>query len=398
MLISCASSPWIVGCPTPSSTSPLLPFHLLGISLALLLGLLLGLALLLARVSGGGLLQNLENLLVLNLLVRLVLLQVQGRGRTQLGDAVLGDGNGGEVSGNLGVVLVANQLVLTEDVTADTLDDARLGITLILKLSQAEGESSELLLDLGEDLARGRSLEAVGLVGTAVEGGSLVDTLDLARTQTDTNLDTPDLADLGGTVALGALGGGEDNLLASLNLVAVKQPRGGALDEVHIVGLGDLLQKAGDLGLGRGLLGGSLGLLLIGSLGQEARGDHESQEQLIDVVVGQDQIGGAASDGLSGLVLGGSDDSVANDGAEAIDLGTELDLDGLSLLDLDTGLSLVGGKGSIGSDVGRGGDRGGVGEALVDLLASVDLGNLLLDQLITLLANVDNLGAGDDQL
>lgn len=270
---------------------------------------------------------------------------------------------GGEVSGNLGIVLVANQLVLAEDVTADTLDDARLGITLILKLSQAKGESSELLLDLGEDLARGRSLEAVGLVGTAVEGGSLVDTLDLAGSQTDTDLDTPDLADLGGTVALGALGGGEDNLLAALDLVAVKQPRGGALDEVHLVGLGDLLQKAGDLGLGRGLLGGSLGLLLVGSLSQEARGDHKSQEQLIDVVVGQDQISGAASDGLSGLVLGGSDDSVANDGAEAIDLSTELDLDGLSLLDLDTGLSLVGGKGSVGSDVGRGGDRGGVGEA-----------------------------------
>jgi hypothetical protein len=47
-----------------------LPFHLLGISLALLLsGLLLGLALLLARVSGDGLLQDLENLLILDLLV-----------------------------------------------------------------------------------------------------------------------------------------------------------------------------------------------------------------------------------------------------------------------------------------------------------------------------------------
>lgn len=93
MLISCAACPRIVGCPTPSSTSPLLSFHLLGISLALLLsGLLLGLALLLARVSGDGLLQDLENLLVLDLLVRLVLLQVQGRGSTQLGNAVLGDG------------------------------------------------------------------------------------------------------------------------------------------------------------------------------------------------------------------------------------------------------------------------------------------------------------------
>jgi hypothetical protein len=60
--------------------------------LALLLGrLLLGLALLLTSVSGQGLLQDLEDLLVLDLLVGLVLLEVQGRRGTQLGDAVLGN-------------------------------------------------------------------------------------------------------------------------------------------------------------------------------------------------------------------------------------------------------------------------------------------------------------------
>lgn len=37
-------------------------------------------------------------------------------------------------------------------------------------------------------------------------------------------------------------------------------------------------------------------------------------------------------------------------------------------------------------------------QTLVDLLSSIDLANLLLDQLITLLADLDNFGARDDQL
>lgn len=57
--------------------------------------LLLALALLLASVAGQGLLENLENLLVGNLLVRLDLAEVQLRGATELGQAVLGEGCGG---------------------------------------------------------------------------------------------------------------------------------------------------------------------------------------------------------------------------------------------------------------------------------------------------------------
>lgn len=59
---------------------------------ALLFGsLLLRLALLLTSVSGNGLLQDLENLLVLDPLVGLVLLKVQRGGGTQLGDTILGN-------------------------------------------------------------------------------------------------------------------------------------------------------------------------------------------------------------------------------------------------------------------------------------------------------------------
>lgn len=58
----------------------------------LLGGLLLLLLVLVAGVPGQRLLQNLKNLLVLDLLVRLDLAQVKSRRGAQLGDAVLGDG------------------------------------------------------------------------------------------------------------------------------------------------------------------------------------------------------------------------------------------------------------------------------------------------------------------
>lgn len=59
---------------------------------SLLGGLLLLLVLLLALVSCQGLLKNLEDFLVGDLLVRLELAQVQSRGATKLGDTILGDG------------------------------------------------------------------------------------------------------------------------------------------------------------------------------------------------------------------------------------------------------------------------------------------------------------------
>lgn len=63
--------------------------------------LLLALALLLARVPGQGLLKDLENLLIRDLLVRLELAHVERRGPTELGDAVLGDGYDVKVSNQL---------------------------------------------------------------------------------------------------------------------------------------------------------------------------------------------------------------------------------------------------------------------------------------------------------
>lgn len=47
-------------------------------------------------------------------------------------------------------LLVDNNLVLTEDTATDTLYNADLGGLLVLKLSQTEGEGSELLDNLGQ--------------------------------------------------------------------------------------------------------------------------------------------------------------------------------------------------------------------------------------------------------
>lgn len=231
-----------------------------------------------------------------------------------------------------------------------------------------------------------------------MEGSAVLELLLLAGSQADAHLDTPDLANLGDTLALGVLASGNDNLLLALNLVAVKEPRGGALDKVAVVGSDNLLEKVGDLGLRRGLLGGGLGLLLLGTGSEETRGNHEAEEDLVGVVVGENQVGGAALDNIVGLVLGGGNNGVANNGTEAIDLSAELDLDGLTGLDLDGSLLLVGAQGSIGSDKSGGRDGGGVRETLGDLLATVDLGELLLDELVTLRADVDNLLAGNDEL
>jgi hypothetical protein len=55
-------------------------------------GLLLALVLLVAGRAGKGLLENLEDLRILDLLVRLDLLDIDGLGGSELGEAVLGDG------------------------------------------------------------------------------------------------------------------------------------------------------------------------------------------------------------------------------------------------------------------------------------------------------------------
>lgn len=334
------------------------------------------------------LLENLEELLVLDLLVRLDLLEVKGGRATKDGETVLGNGNGGEQSADGLSVGGADDLVLADDTTTNALDDTDLAGTLIIKLAQAKGESAELLLDLTESGAGAGALETVGGLGPPVKGGAVGEGLNLAVTGRDAHLDTPNLANLGHTVTPDAITRCEDDLLVALDVVAVELPDGGVLDEVAVVALSELLEKVGDPGLGVGLCGGSsLLLLLFGAGGQDARRQHCAEHELLGIVGSKGKVGSAASD------LAANNDSVADDGTEAVDLGTELDLHGLAGLQGGLGLLRIGHKRGVGSDVCAGRNSARVGDTLGDVLALVDLGDLLLEELVTLLADLNDLGA-----
>lgn len=246
------------------------------------------------------------------------------------------------------VVLVDNDLVLAKHTGAYTLDNTNLSGLLVLKLSQAEGEGAELLDNLGKQASRSRALELVGGGRTSVECGPVAVVLDLAGSQTDAHLNTPDLADLRQTIAPDALTRRKDDLLLGLDFVVLELPDGGALDKVAAVGLDNLLEHVGHLALCVGLLCGSLLLLLLVGVGDKTRWDHQPQQKLVGVVCSQNQICLASSN----LLCGTDNNIVADDGAEAIDLSTQLDLDNLSLLQLRLGFFGVGLEGGVGGDVG----------------------------------------------
>jgi len=273
--------------------------------------------------------------------------------------------NGGQQTGDRGVTGITGGLVCAQDTVANALDNTDLGGLLVIKLTQAEGESAELLDNLGKCLAGAGALENVGGSGAAVQGSTVVKRLDLAVAQAKANLNTPNLTNLGNTFTTGTVARAQDDLLVALDLVAVKQPAGGVLDDVAVVGLGDLLQVGGDLSLGRRLLGGGLLLLLLGTLGQQTRRNHETQHNLVGVVGRKNQVGLAASDNLLGGVLLANDKHVTDDGSKAIDLSTQLDLDDLAGLQGGLGLGGIGHQRSVGSHIGARRDGSGVGNTFM---------------------------------
>lgn len=316
----------------------------------------------------------------------------------------------GQQTGDRSVVGVTGRLVLSQHTVTDTLDHTNLGGLLVVELAQTEGELTELLNHLRQGLAGTGTLEDVGGGSTAMQGSAEGQVLHLSGAQRETDLDTPDFTDGRDTITTDAVGGGEDDLLLTLDLVAVENPAGGVLNHIAVVGLGDLLEQGGDLGLRRGLLGGSLLLLLFGTAGEETGGNHKAQQQFIGVVGSVDQVGLTTGDDVAGA----NDDHVANNGTEAVDLSTELDLGDLTSLEGHLGFLLLGHQGGVGSDVGarRNGsrvtdtcisaddrlttlarpDNSTIRErTLADLLALVDLGNLLFEQLVTLLAELHDL-------
>lgn len=310
---------------------------------------------------------------------------------------------------------------MAQDTATNTLDNTDLGGLLVVKLAQAEGEGTELLDNLREGLAGAGTLQTVGGGGTAVQGGAVVKVLDLTGSQAEADLNTPNLTNIGDTLTTDTLAGDQDDLLVTLDLVAVEHPAGSVLNNLAVVSLGDLLQEISHVRLGRGLLGGGLSLLLVGTLGQQTGGDHQAEQELVGVVSSDNKVSLTAGDDLLGGVLLGDDVHVTDNSSESINLGTELDLDDLASLQSDLGLGGIGHKGSVGSDIGAGRDGSGVRDTfypqldftvrkfisrknqknleptLGDLLALVDLGDFLIEELVTLLANLDDLLALNTQ-
>lgn len=172
-----------------------------------------------------------------------------------------------------------------------------------------------------------------------MESSAVAEGLDLTGAQTDTHLDTPGLADLGETVTSNALTGSQDDLLLALNLVSLELPAGGVLDQVAVVALDELLEELSDLALAVRLLGTCLGNLFLRTGSEEARGEHGSQKELVGVVGGEDKVSLATLEFAFGVGLGrGNNDRVADNGTETVNLSTELDLDALSGLELNSGL------------------------------------------------------------
>jgi len=222
-----------------------------------------------------------------------------------------------------------------------------------------------------------------------VESCAVAKGLGLAAAQTDTHLNTPGLANLGETLTSDTLAGSQDNLLLALNLVSLELPAGGVLDQVAVVALDNLLEELSDLALGETLLCTCLGNLLLGARGEETSREHGSQKELVCVVGGENKVSLATLE----FAIGTNDDRVADDGTEAVNLSTELDLDTFAGLELDGGLLSVGLEGSVGSNESAGRDGGGVRDTLCNLLALEDLGDLFIEELVTLLADLDDLGA-----
>lgn len=272
------------------------------------------------------------------------------------------------------VVLVNDDFVLAKYTSTNTLDNTNLGALLVLKLSQTEGEGTELLDYFRQEASRGRALELVGGSRTSVQSSPVAIVLDLAASETDTHLNTPHLTDLRKTVTPDTFARRKDNLLLGFYLVVVELPDGSALDEVAAVGLDNLLKHVGHLALGVGLLCCSLLLLFFIAVGDQAWRHHQPQQELVGVVCSQKEICLASGDFLSGA----NNDIVANNCAETIDLGAQLNLDNLSLLQCRGGFLGVGLEWCVWGDVGAWGDGGAVSNALHDLLALVDLGNLLV--------------------
>ncbi|KAI3482100.1 hypothetical protein L1887_55231 [Cichorium endivia] len=304
-----------------------------------------GLVLLLGLANGGG--EEGLDLVVGDLLCGLeVVLVGPGGGRGEADGALGVDGDGEEDLGGDGLLVrVLEHVEGGEEAVLPALLDADPRATHVLEALEVEGEGGGLLLDLGEHLSGGLELEQVGVVGLAVDGSLAVIRAGLAVGRGgDRDVDTVDLVLLeldrvGPRAGLGV----EDDLLLCVDLVLGKLVGLHALD-----------------GLALELLDGSLDLLahLGGSL---------------------DGIGSTTLDRVGSI--GTNHEGLGADGGETVDVGTELHLDDIALLERD--LVLVGGEGRVVAHDVVERERGGECNALSDALALVDGRGLVLEHLVT---------------
>lgn len=332
---------------------------------------LLGLSLLLGELEG--LSEHLEEVLVLDLLVGLDDGEIGSGSRGQLDVSVLGDTNSGEELGdNLAVLLVVH--VVGDDQTVVlALGKTHSALGGVLEDSDREGERSSLLLDLGEDSSRSSHLELVGQIGLLVDGGSGLALLDLSVSGGNQNVQSVHLVGLKGKgleVLLLALGGVEDDLLLAVQNVLVLLVGQHTLGRLAAVGLADLVDVSSDIPV-----------LVAGLDG--------SNSNLSSVPGSSDDVSDLAGHGSAA-----NNEGISNNTAVAVDLGSKRNLDDIASLEGNLGLG-IGGNGRQVGDTVVGGNGGGEGNALVDLLALEDGGDLGVEQLVTLDTNVQQLGAVD---
>lgn len=138
-----------------------------------------------------------------------------------------------------------------------------------------------------------------------------------------------------------------------------------------------------------------LGLFLIAACGQETGRHHKSEEELVRPVGCQKQVGLAVRELAILVGFRGNNNRVADNGTEAINLCTELDLDYFCSLQFDYSFLGVALQWGVWRNVRAWRNGGRVRDSLGNLLALVDLGDFILEELVALLADLNDLGALD---
>lgn len=266
-------------------------------------GLLLLVGALLLGLNLGG--QEGKDLLINNLLLGLDGLEVDGG----VGDTEGSrghDADGEQELGNKLALLLLHDIVGSDDVVLDALEETHAGLALIVHLTEVEGELTELLGDLGEDDTGGLHLEGVVGGGLLVDGGARGVVLDLTIARRDHNVDTVDLVlGEGALLKVGALalGGVENDLLLAVNDVLLLLVREHALD-------------------GLAAVGGSNALDVVGNGGVGVTGADQADSGLGSLVGGHEDISLLALDGV--LLRGTDNNGGGGNGTVSVDLGTKL--------------------------------------------------------------------------